>query len=369
VLFSHERLDAILRSRVPPGFPLATAADLANRRLSMRAEHIVVTSGFAAAEFTRIGARNVHRVPLGVDLDTFHPLADTAADPDDEHADRDGLYRTAGPVFTARQTIESYYGARKFANEPAGRKLSIRRATARHTAIRHEHKRSPRIGTHAVDGPRDSTPGAGRPRNVTPDAQPEAPAAGSALVLPAGDGTHTPVRLVLVSRLSREKRPGRAVDALRLLCDSGIRAELTVIGDGPLRDKLELRAADLPVTFRGYVADRNAVAAEVARADIAVCPSPAETFGLAVLEALACGTPVVVPRAGAARELLGDPGSGVECDGTPQGLADGVRTLLTVPADRRRRAARCSAERFPWSTTVAGMLALYADYGTEALSA
>lgn len=77
VLFSHERIDAILRSRVPRGFPLTTAADLANRRLCVRAEKVVVTSSFATAEFDRVGARNVRRVPLGVDLTTFTP--ETAA--------------------------------------------------------------------------------------------------------------------------------------------------------------------------------------------------------------------------------------------------------------------------------------------------
>ncbi|MBF6330289.1 glycosyltransferase [Nocardia transvalensis] len=281
VLFSHERIDAILRSRVPPGFPLATAADLANRRLSARAHQIIVTSGFARDEFTRIGARNVHRIPLGVDLETFRPL------------------------------------------EP--RPVSLR-----------------------------LVPDSGLPGTFCAG-EPSEPA--------------RKVGLVLVSRLSREKRPGRAIEALRLLRDGGIDAELTVIGDGPLRDRLREQASGLPVTFLGHVCDRRTVARMVAAADLALCPSPAETFGLAVLEALACGTPVVVPRAGAARELLGPPGSGIECDGSPAGLATGVRTLLTIPEHRRRTAARRTAERFPWSTTVTTLLDLYADYAPAAQSA
>ncbi|WP_245562512.1 glycosyltransferase [Nocardia araoensis] len=262
VLFSHERIDAILRSRVPRGFPLTAAADLANRRLWVRAEKVVVTSRFATAEFDRVGARNVRRIPLGVDLTTFRP----AGEP------------------------------------PSGR-------------------------------------------------------------------SDDPVRLVLVSRLSREKRAERAIQAVRVLVESGVRCVLSVIGDGPLRSRLEHLAAGLPVVFHGHLTDRTAMAALVAAADIAVFPSPAETFGLAVLEALACGTPVVVPTAGAARELVGDPGSGLVCDGTPRGLADGVRALLALPAAQRRRAARTAAEHFPWSATVEGMLALYADFETPARSA
>ncbi|ATL66859.1 glycosyltransferase [Nocardia terpenica] len=279
VLFSHERIDAILRSRVPPGFPLNTAADVANRRLVARAHRIVVTSGFARDEFARIGARNVHRIPLGVDLDTFRPL-DTVAAP----------LRLVGR------------------DEPA-----------------------PETGSGTADS--------------------------------------AAVRLVMVSRLSREKRPGRAIDALRLLRDNGIPAELTIVGDGPLRERLRQFAAGLPVTFLGHLADRNTVATTIAAADIAVCPSPAETFGLAVLEALACGTPVVVPQDGAARELLGGPGSGRDCDGTPEGLAAAVRALLAIPAPERRRAARRAAERFPWSTTVDALLSLYTEHTTITRSA
>ncbi|PXX62180.1 alpha-1,6-mannosyltransferase [Nocardia tenerifensis] len=261
VLFSHERIDAILRTRVPPGFPLVTAADLANRRLCVRAEKVVVTSSFATAEFARIGATNVRRIPLGVDLTTFRP------EPDETR-----------------------------------------------WATRH-------------------------------------------------------VRLVLVSRLSKEKRAERAIEAVRVLVDSGLPCELAVIGDGPLRPRLQRLAAGLPVVFHGHLTDRAAMATMVARADVAVFPSPAETFGLAVLEALACGTPVVVPEAGAASELIDAPGSGVVSDGSPQGLADGVRQLLTIPAPQRRHAARRAAERFPWSATTAALLSLYADYETPARTA
>ena len=75
VLFSHERLDAILYSRVPRWFPLRAAADTVNRRLARIADQVIVTSAFSGDEFERIGARNVRRIPLGVDLDTFRPAA------------------------------------------------------------------------------------------------------------------------------------------------------------------------------------------------------------------------------------------------------------------------------------------------------
>lgn len=258
VLFSHERLDAILFPRVPRWFPLHAAADAVNRRLSRLVDQVIVTSEFSAGEFERIGAPNVRRVPLGVDLGTFRPA------PHDPT-------RPAAP---------------------------------------------------------------GRPEN-------------------------RPVRLVTVGRLSREKRPERAIDALGVLREGGMAAELVMIGDGPHRERLRRRARGLPVTFVGHLSDRRAVADMVAAADVALFPSPAESFGLATLEALACGTPVVVPADGAARELLDGPGSGAVSDSTPAGMAEAVRGLLTVPEPRRRAAARAAAERYPWAETVAELLRGY----------
>ncbi len=264
VLFSHERLDAILRPRVPRWFPLRAAADSVNRRLSRLADQVVVASDFSAAEFERVGAANVRRIRLGVDLETFRPAP-------------------SGPA------------------------------------------------PSTVDGPQWT------------------------------DG----VRLVTVSRLSREKRPERAIEALRVLRGWGVPATLVMVGDGPARQRLRQLAAGLPVTFHAYIADRRALAELIAGADVALFPSPAETFGLATLEAMACGTPVVVPADGAAHELLADPGSGAVCDGTPTGMAEAVRGLLALPEPVRRSAARSAAERYRWSATVAGLLSGYREIGAR----
>lgn len=72
VMISHERLDRLLAQAMPRAMARA-AADVANARSAAAYDAVVCTTGFARAEFDRIGARNVHRVPLGVDLDLFHP--------------------------------------------------------------------------------------------------------------------------------------------------------------------------------------------------------------------------------------------------------------------------------------------------------
>ena len=171
------------------------------------------------------------------------------------------------------------------------------------------------------------------------------------------------VQLATVSRLSREKRPENAVAALRILVAGGVRAELLVIGDGPRRRALERAAVGLPVRFVGHVPDPRSVARLLGEADVLVAPGPIETFGLAVLESLACGTPVVVPAAGATPELVAGSACGVITDGTAAGLASGVHALLDRPVAERRENARRQAEKYPWSATVTGLLAAHTAGG------
>jgi alpha-1,6-mannosyltransferase len=147
------------------------------------------------------------------------------------------------------------------------------------------------------------------------------------------------------------------VDALASLRSAGVDAVLVVAGDGPLRDRLTRRAAGLPVHFLNFVADKVALAALLASADVVVAPGPIETFGLAALEAMACGTPVVVDGASALPEVVGDGGVAVQGEGSA--FAAAITDLLGRPPQTRSNAARRRAEQFSWHTSVAGFLAAH----------
>ncbi|MGX1494845.1 glycosyltransferase involved in cell wall biosynthesis [Streptomyces tendae] len=164
---------------------------------------------------------------------------------------------------------------------------------------------------------------------------------------------------MLCSRLSVEKRPGTALDALQALRRRGRRAVLVVAGDGPLRARLEQRArvSGLPVVFLGHVCDPALLGALQASADVALAPGPAETFGLAALEAMACGTPVVASASSALPEVVGSAGAVAADHG--EAFADAVDLLLERPEADRREQARARAECFGWQAAVDAFLAAH----------
>ncbi|MFI1210624.1 glycosyltransferase [Streptomyces sp. NPDC020802] len=253
VMVSHETADGVLRTwGMPPGLARRTS-DALNLRTAHHYARVVCTTEFAEREFVRIGARNVVRAPLGVDLEGRHPAL-----------------RDAG--------------------------LRARYARVDETL------------------------------------------------------------LVMCSRLSVEKRPGTALDALEALLRSGQRAVLVVAGDGPLRARLEQRARErrLPVTFLGHVADPALLGGLQASADVCLAPGPAETFGLAALEAMACGTPVVASASSALPEVVGSAGVTAADTGAAFGVA--IRKLLDRPENERREAARARAACFGWPAAVEAFL-------------
>jgi glycosyltransferase involved in cell wall biosynthesis len=106
--------------------------------------------------------------------------------------------------------------------------------------------------------------------------------------------------LVSVGRLAREKKLERLAQAISRV--GGV--HVAVIGDGPERDHLERQVfAGLPVTFVGPLYGAE-LAAAYASADAFVFPSDTDTFGNVVLEAMACGLPVVASAVGGQIDLV-----------------------------------------------------------------
>ena len=165
VMFAHERLGLVLGDHLGSASAMRRAASWHHRRSVEGFDLVVAPSRYAALEFA--GLAPVHVVPLGVDLDVFHP-------------DR-----------------------------------------------RHDIRRPPR-----------------------------------------------PRRVLLVSRLTREKRPVLAAQAVNELRWRGVDVELLVAGDGPLHTAVLGTGAGSGVRMLGHVADRLHLASVLADADVVICPGP-----------------------------------------------------------------------------------------------
>jgi alpha-1,6-mannosyltransferase len=76
----------------------------------------------------------------------------------------------------------------------------------------------------------------------------------------------TPAQTLLAhcGRLSVEKHAHRSIDTVAALRDSGVDARLVIVGEGPLRSRLERQAARLPVEFTGFIGCRDTVASILA---------------------------------------------------------------------------------------------------------
>lgn len=168
------------------------------------------------------------------------------------------------------------------------------------------------------------------------------------------------VQLCYVGRMSHEKSPQLGVAAAAELHRRGVQFDLNMYGTGPDVEAMRAQAGDAPVHFHGFVAGRDEVAKRFSQSDISLSVCPAETFGLAVLEALACGTPVVTANRGGASELVTkDCGEAGPPDAI--GIADAIERLMERLGPEIRVAARERAEQYRWQTSVDKMLEVHQE--------
>ena len=156
------------------------------------------------------------------------------------------------------------------------------------------------------------------------------------------------IRLLYVGRISREKDLDLLAAAYRRLRDEGLPVQLFVVGHGPYSEAF---AKSLPeAIFMGYLTG-NELAAAYASADIFVFPSTTDTFGNVILEAQACGLPVVVSDSGGPKELVQDTANGlITKSHDEEDFARAIRALVTNPALRERmgKSARNSVIDRSW---------------------
>lgn len=176
-------------------------------------------------------------------------------------------------------------------------------------------------------------------------------------------GGDDPVILLYAGRISPEKNIALLAETMKLLTEGGNRDyRLLVAGAGPLKDWLEKQAEkDFPgkAKMLGHL-DKETLANYYANADIFVHPNPKEPFGIAPLEAMASGVPVVVPNAGGLLFYATDDNTWLREPDARQ-FADAVEEIMSEPGLRARKveAALRTAEENTRERSTDNLIATY----------
>jgi teichuronic acid biosynthesis glycosyltransferase TuaC len=135
-------------------------------------------------------------------------------------------------------------------------------------------------------------------------------------------------------------------------------ATLVLAGHGPERSALERLAQQLGVADRvGFLGavPHDKLPQLFAAADVMALPSASEGLANAWVEALACGTPIVISDVGGARELVDRPDAGLLVDRKPDAIAAAIGQIMASPPERE--AVREAALRFTWAANGDTLLA------------
>ncbi len=159
--------------------------------------------------------------------------------------------------------------------------------------------------------------------------------------------------LVYAGRFTPEKKLTLLIDAVRKL---GRPYHLLLIGGG----------ADMPrhaqITYVPFRRDQRMLARLLAGCDVLVHPGDCETFGLIVLEAMACGLPVVAAAGGGVAELVDDATGILVAPNSVESLCAGIDAIFRRDLARMSNAAcRKACEQYDWNTIMPQLMSRYAS--------
>lgn len=172
--------------------------------------------------------------------------------------------------------------------------------------------------------------------------------------------------ILFVGRLIPQKGPDILIGALPKLLETNPHVVVVFAGDGHMRHYLEKQAESLQVAhavrFLGTIWGQPLK--DLFKASSVVCvPSRYEPFGIAVLEAWACGKPVVVTKAGGPHEIVVHGKDGLKVNDEASNIAWGLREMLNNP-ERSSRMGKRGLERckdFSWDVICARTEAVYKE--------
>ena len=169
--------------------------------------------------------------------------------------------------------------------------------------------------------------------------------------------------ILFLGRLDPRNGLAELIKAFELVAEQVPDARLIVVGDGPLRGHYQRLAAGNPaIRFEGAVKDERGE--YYANCTVYACPTTKASFGITLLEAMACGAPIVCSNIEGFTDVVRN---GHDCLMTTLGdhhaLAEGLLKVLGDAALRRRlsTAGLETVQKYAWPTVTDHVLALYRE--------
>lgn len=174
------------------------------------------------------------------------------------------------------------------------------------------------------------------------------------------------VDLLFAGRLIKEKKVDLMIKALPQVIQTYPGLKCKVVGDGPERARLEKLRDDLNLTdaveFSGFVEGYTELISTMKASKLLVLPSKREGFGMVVVEANACGIPVVVVDypMNAAKDLVENGENGYISKPNPEDLA--INIIKTIGnTDMMKESSMAMAQNYDWEKIVDRLEAIYVE--------
>lgn len=155
-------------------------------------------------------------------------------------------------------------------------------------------------------------------------------------------------KIIFIGRICEEKGIPYLLQAISILKKKGIISYLTIAGDGPLMQLIKKLAISLDLTqqifFQGEVPQKH-INNLLIENDIFILPSLSEGFGIAVIEAMAAGLPVVVTRCGGPEDFVDDSVGRVVKAGDADALSQALQELIQLTDEELQAMGQAARER------------------------
>lgn len=151
--------------------------------------------------------------------------------------------------------------------------------------------------------------------------------------------------ILFVGRLVEEKGINYLIDAVQDIDDGNIKVEF--VGDGPLKQQIRDAHSNSLVNYAGYISSQKRLSEKMSNADVLVLPSYdtgqwEELFGIVLIEAMACGTPVIATNCIGPNEIIDDGETGyIVPQQDSSALADKIEYILQDNALREEMGQKC----------------------------